>query len=131
MVAPYNGIKFVPVGSKTSHPYYPSFIPACPSFHPFAALFFSSTISLRRCVSVPFPCRKGTHSQGRSIPFQFAGPFPSPLPCLLFFSQAGGGSNYRAGRVSPSMNSFFQTGFQDSKVFPTLTPPTHSLFKPF
>ena len=127
-VAPYNGIKFVPVGSKTSHLYYPSFIPACPSFHTFAALFFSSTISPRRRYTIPFLCRKGTHSQlvFPLLPVR-RGLFASPCLYLLFFD-AGGDWIVRAGRVSPSMNSFFQTGFQDSKVFPH---PNPSYSQPF
>lgn len=129
-VAPYNGIKFVPVGSKTSHLYYPSFIPVCPSFYTFAALFFSSTISPRRRYTIPFSCRKGTHSQLAFPLLPVRRPIRFAVPLLTFF-RGGGGWIVRAGRVSPSMNSFFQTGFQDSKVFPTLTPPTHSLFKPF
>lgn len=109
----------IPVSSLLA----PRFTPSPPSFlvarFPFAGVY-----------QFPFHAERAlTHRAGQS---PSSSPGRSlPLCHAFYFFRGGGGWIVRAGRVSPSMNSFFQTGFQDSKVFPTLTPPTHSLFKPF
>ena len=110
-----------------------------PPLYPFAALFFSSTISLRPCYTVPFSCRKGTHSQlAFSLLPVRRGLFASPSPCLFLFSQAGGGRIPWWGESPLPSTSIFKVFFQLQAPSTSsllqhfrILPFTHSLFKPF
>lgn len=101
-----------------------------PRFTPSPPSFLVARIPFAFAMQFPFYMKKALIRNLLSLFYRFAGAY-SLRRAFTYFFRGGGDWIVRAGRVSPSMNSFFQTGFQDSKVFSTLTPPTHSLFKPF